>query len=178
MADPTVYKKLREMSERAIVTKNCMTESEFGRYAPLFQQEIRKGNEHELRESVELLEDYKQRVSLQHPVVVVEDHDSSKVVAVLPPVLVEAPSINKIIGKSTELVATFVSVSNSDSQPEHKKQHVNQLLQAAANVTLKNDPGFQERKDKAAALVNRFEEPSKKDEPPPAPTVTKNMKWE
>lgn len=119
--------------EQATAQRNTLKESEFVKFLPLF-----RANKLSPERLHDLMEDYKERVSLFHPIQVisdsVDDHGKSTMIIQLPPMFGQVDAINTL-PDSDSLVNAFVNAISEDNplstRPERMTMAIQQRLQLA-----------------------------------------------
>ena len=172
-------KRLRMVAEQAIISGNTVKISEFQKFAPLFDNSIRQVSYDKQAEALRLMEEYKQRFSLYHPIVITDE--SGNTLQVLPPMFVQCPLINQSVPKSGEMMQTFANITMSSSQPEAKKLQISAVVRDAGVHATQTDPKFAQRQAVAASLAEKFDKLNEMSAIPAvqiaASDKTKNMEW-
>lgn len=165
--------KILEMMNSDITNKNMVTQSEFAQYLPLFDNRIRIGNVYDEQTLKNLIEKYRMRFNLHHPITIVSD-DKSKVIDTRPPMFIQIPSLNNHIQKASELITTYNNIMSNDSQPKNKKTAVGEVLHKAVSISIEKDKSYQNSKEKAMHIVDKNE----MHVPEPTSKITSGLKWD
>lgn len=105
--------KLVTIMEQAAIAKNTMLVSEFMKYRPLFMKDGAKSLS--TAKYIKLCMEYQQRVSLYHPVRVVQKTEKGyTVVLTLPPIFNQLESFNTIGRKAVDAVIYFHNASSRE----------------------------------------------------------------
>ena len=135
----------RGFIQSAVPSANVVLDSEFAKYAPLFQSEVLKTMDSDKAKA--LYEEYKGRFSLQHPVKVVTRqvpgpndvgayyaplNQNLRVVRVLPPVYRQMRTLNEAGPEACRLIDAFLNTSKSNDV--HSKTKNRMYAAEIANI--------------------------------------------
>ena len=157
----------RGFIQSAVPSANVVLDSEFAKYAPLFQSEVLKTMDSDKAKA--LYEEYKGRFSLQHPVKVVTRqvpgpndvgayyaplNQNLRVVRVLPPVYRQMRTLNEAGPEACRLIDAFLNTSKSNDV--HSKTKNRMYAAEIANIIRSVNRDAQNEKDQVILEYNKL----------------------
>ena len=172
----TIQDRAYETMQKDMLRRNVVSEAEFERYLPLFSTSIHDDNQFSPEYLSNLMDDYKNRFIQTLPIKIVGIvNGEEQIIRTIAPTFIQIPAINKTIKHSNELVSAHANINVSKSQPQHKKDAINDTYKQAVNLTIENDPTYQKSKDASMKITNQHKAPSVKTEE--ASGKTDDMEW-
>ncbi len=138
-----LYNYLEQVTEK----KNIMTESEFSKYAILYQQhDIDMSDPNNVEHTVQLQElsrEFFDRINPYKEITIVSDTDHSKVVAVLPKIYMQVQTLKEGFDQA---LSEFDNLTNVPFRRDlHEKGRIALMGAIAASQDVLKDPSIRER---------------------------------
>lgn len=161
--------------------RNIVTQKEFQKFQPLFDNSIRIDNTIDQTEIERLLEEFKARFIVNLPIIVTTN-DGKSILEERPPWFLQIPSLNKHVPQSGELITAFDNIMTNPSQPIQKKMKISGVLHQALEHSINEDEGYRKNKERAMELTDKHDMKNEKKEEKitteEPKSITEGMKWE